>query len=978
MRPVRPARLPRALAIVLAALTLAGPGGRAFASSVYLPGLAFRVLVTPHFRIYFHQGEDRQARRLAGIAESVREELQARTRLAAPAVTHVVLASQDDNPNGSATPFPYPTVRLAAAWPATSDLIGNTDDWLRLVFIHEYTHILQLEQARGWARVARALLGRSPLSFPNLFLPQWQIEGYATWWESRLTGRGRLHGGDASAIVRERSGARTLPLDRANGGVVQWPGGNIQYLEGAWFFDSLVAQFGEEALGTLNRSTAGRIPYLSAPAFRSTFDRSVSDLWRSFQQDLASKRAADVAGTHPAGVARRTRDGSWVGAVRFDEAGARIFYSLRDPDGFPSIRVVNVSGAPAGPGATSLVRNRFGGQALSVRLGVMAFDEVELRENAALRSDLHLMDLGTGRSWRATRDARALEPDLSPDGRRLACVRVGDDGTRALAVYEVEREARGEVRLRPAPTSIPPEGATFGAPRWSPDGSQLAAERRLAGGPSQVVVVDVGSGRATVVVESPRGRVMGPAWMPGGDRVVFASDDDGLFQLHEVTLASGAVRQLTFLPGGATSPDVSPDGRMVAFASVGPEGYDVYTMALSGGSEDPPSAGGGTGDGTGGSTDPPATSTPDPTVAVKRYSPLPTLLPRTWTPLSGSKDGQLQLGVGVAGQDVLARHAWAASALWRLGADNGSGAPAGRPDWTASYVYDRWRPAFIVSASDKTSLLTLPRLGRAPLPAALREQDLTAGISVPFQQIRFSQVWQGAFNAGTDTLSSGAASERHRRPALRAAWAFNSGKQYGWSISTEDGVAAALTSEQVRSVLGADGDADAFTAEVRAYWRPGRAHAVLAARGGFGTAAGNEAVRRRFTLGGSTQASSLIDFGSDVFRLLRGFDVVARGRRIGVASLEWRQPLLRVERGWGVVPLLLRTVHGAVFVDAGQAWDAGFSLRDVKSSVGVEASADVVAGFVIPLTLTVGTAWTRDPTSNRSGVAGYVRIGPSF
>ena len=47
----------------------------ATAASVYQPRLAFRVLATPHFRIYYHQGGEAQARRLAGIAESVRAEL---------------------------------------------------------------------------------------------------------------------------------------------------------------------------------------------------------------------------------------------------------------------------------------------------------------------------------------------------------------------------------------------------------------------------------------------------------------------------------------------------------------------------------------------------------------------------------------------------------------------------------------------------------------------------------------------------------------------------------------------------------------------------------------------------------------------------------------------------------------------------------------------------------------------------------------
>ena len=43
--------------------------GRATAASLHDPALRFRTTRTPHFIVYFHQGEDDTARRLAAIAE---------------------------------------------------------------------------------------------------------------------------------------------------------------------------------------------------------------------------------------------------------------------------------------------------------------------------------------------------------------------------------------------------------------------------------------------------------------------------------------------------------------------------------------------------------------------------------------------------------------------------------------------------------------------------------------------------------------------------------------------------------------------------------------------------------------------------------------------------------------------------------------------------------------------------------------------
>ena len=72
-------------------------------------------------------------------------------------------------------------------------------------------------------------------------------------------------------------------------------------------------------------------------------------------------------------------------------------------------------------------------------------------------------------------------------------------------------------------------------------------------------------------------------------------------------------------------------------------------------------------------------------------------------------------------------------------------------------------------------------------------------------------------------------------------------------------------------------------------------------------------------------------------------------------------------------------LHVAPFVDAGDAWTRSASLSDVKLSWGAELSSDVVAGYVLPLTLTAGVGWGHDgagryPDSRQT----YVRLGYGF
>ena len=160
----------------------------------------------------------------------------------------------------------------------------------------------------------------------------------------------------------------------------------------------------------------------------------------------------------------------------------------------------------------------------------------------------------------------------------------------------------------------------------------------------------------------------------------------------------------------------------------------------------------------------------------------------------------------------------------------------------------------------------------------------------------------------------------------------------------------------------------------------GLPHAVLAVRAAGAVSRGDPGVRRLFRLGGDQGNALLGDFGSDAVSLLRGFeDSVFSGTHVALVNVEARVPLGWPERGAGSWPLFLRSLHATAFGDFGNAWTASSSLADWKRGLGVELAADVVAGFGLPLTWSVGAAWGHDgagraPDERRV----YVRVGRSF
>jgi hypothetical protein len=916
-------------------------------STRYDPRLRFRTLSTPRFHIHYHQGGEAQARRLALIAERVAARLD--ETLGPPSGrVHVVLVDQSDLSNGWATPLPYNLIEITAATPDPTSFIGNTDDWLELVFTHEYTHVVHLSRSAGWIGGLRRGFGRMPLLFPNLYLPLWQIEGIATFEESAVTGQGRVPAGDFRTLLDQAAGGmRFEPLDRAGGGLVDWPSGTTPYLYGGYFHAYLVSRFGEHALRRLTDETARRVPYLGAPSFKRVFGRSLGDLWEDFA--AASHRDAGPDRGTPA---RLTDHGFTVTGPRFAPDG-RLFYSVVNPHGFPAMLARTPDGA-----RTVEITSRYLGSGLAFAGGIVVFDQAEIVNHVGLQSDLHAVSVAGGRSWRLTRNARAADPDVSPDGVTIACT-VQRADRRDLATLRMP-ERRGSTGVPEVMLSEPE--THFASPRWSPDGRWIAVERTRHGAAGEIVLVDPIERRVVrTLAGSSRGRSVSPAWMSGG-RVVFASDRDGRgFRLFSTDVEGRDTRQLAGTGASAQFPAISGDGRTLVFVGYTVEGYDLFSIPLDAAQWEPVPP----------SLEPATAAVPhDPdagtTTAEASYAPWRWMAPRFWTPTIESDNDEIVVGAATASADALGRHLYAGEIGWA--------ASRGRPDWQVAYAYDRWWPTIFANVADDTDPW---REGEA------RTAEVNAGLVLPFRRVRWSQSGLVALHASTDTAECASCAppidERVDRRAVRTGWAVNAARAYGYSISLEEGWRATVTSELTREALGSDADSGSATIDLRGYVPVRPRHGVVAARAAAATSWGDERTRREFTATGNGPQPGGFRFGFDAIGLLRGLDEGdLAGAHAAVVNLDYRFPLARIDRGTGTWPLFVRAFHGAVFVDAGNAWTDRFAVKDVRVSLGAELSLDAVVGFVLPVTFTSGVAWREGPDGGAHGAVAFGRIGRAF
>ena len=178
-----------------------------------------------------------------------------------------------------------------------------------------------------------------------------------------------------------------------------------------------------------------------------------------------------------------------------------------------------------------------------------------------------------------------FNPVWSPDGSKIAFVGVAA-GQSDLYYYDL-----GEKQL----TRITNDGFSCDDPSWSPDSRSLifAADRgdslriRDYNPPVQMWKVDyhemhlyriqLGDTVCQRLTTSPFNERY-PIYTPDGQYIIYASDDNGIYNLYRRNVATGETKAITNCLTGCTQPSYSLKTQRLTFTSLYHGGYDVYLI----------------------------------------------------------------------------------------------------------------------------------------------------------------------------------------------------------------------------------------------------------------------------------------------------------------------------------------------------------------------------------------------------------------
>lgn len=962
-------RLRRRLIPVLAvflALSFLRPSG--VSAGLTDPKLHWKTVKTEHFAFTYYEGEEKVVERLVAMAEDVYRRITGKFDAHPWGRTEVVVVDNHDLANGFTLVIPYNIVVLRAVPPFADSTLANYDDWLRDLFIHEYTHVVHITDTRYPAKALKFVVGK--LMAPNGLTPGWVTEGIATYFETEQTTKGRGRSAFTDMLLRtDILNGRFQKIDEMAGTKYEWPAWQAQYLYGVGFWQFLAEKYGESKMIEFSHHYGSSLRFfmLNSQARRSyrkertpeeeklcsethwtdrgtyktkrtypeTCDdegRSFLKLWEEWRDELTKRygetKAAVLAAGLKEGDAYLTPDkGGSYSMPTFSPDGKKLAYVATSIHHRSELRLKDL----ATQKERVLLKGRDPQQMSFSPDGeelVLSYVTTYQRYNQF--SDLFEIDLKTSKMKQLTHGARARDPDVNHDGKIVASVQKTGDAE--LGVFDPKtKEWRTIFRA-----------TQFDHPRWMPNGRDVVVSVHK-NGQRDLWVIDSESGEGSRITDD--GAIEDRPVIDREERVVYyVSDKSGIANVYRYDPYTKSNKPVTNVLTGAFAPSFSPDGQIV-YQYYNGKGFEIRkTEARAVGGELPAAAAGPApvpsetraGDRAEGAESSTLLS------GAKKYSPFPKLLiPRYILPNVSLIDGAVFASATLSNFDPLQRHYWFGDVTYRsdnqfVGFDFG-------------YSYNRYRPSFSVGISDFTvNYGDVFGLGSDFFEERRR---VYGGVSVPLGSHRASLQYFFEDRTEESGLPPGTTlSTLGHYAGFLAYYNYTRLRGTAAAISPEGGDRVTIGVEGTNSILGSSNNLEQFVVggDFRKYiLMPYSQHHVIALRAAGGAAFGDKLLQGNFVLGGSLGESFITGSSTRLFTL-RGLPLATFSRdRAWVASAEYRLPLFRLQRGLGTIPLALNSAHLAFFTDVGDAFNNP-SFRPMLG-IGAEIRGDFVIAYHLPL-----------------------------
>ncbi len=557
-------------------------------------GLHWYRLKTPHFRVLYPEGFEQRAQETAHRLEQVYEPVSASLERK-PRPISVLLQNQTTINNGYVTLLPRKS-EFFTATPQAPSLTG-TNQWLDLLAVHEYRHVVQYEKAlQGFTGLVHTLFGNYAQAGLMLGVPDWFAEGDAVGTETLLTrsGRGRIPNFDLGMRANRLSGQHFNYAKAVAGSYRD----NVpdHYVLGYFLSTNLKNNYGINAWSSvLNR-------YYAFPLYPFSFSNSLKSVTKYRVEELYRRTMADLDETlrKQQENLRLTPARPFAAQPEKELDGKVVFTNYQYPQYLSDSSVIAVKSglgditqlvalSPSGKEQKLFVPGLFNDSEYFSAGGNKACwleYRYQPRWNMKVWSEIRVLDLKTGKLFgpygqRFSEKSRYTAVSLSPDGSRIVAVENTPEGLNKLVI--IEAEAGGIVKVIDNPAND-----IYLHPRWKADNQTIIVITQKRGEQSApagktIQAINYESGTKTDVLPLTQENISHP--QPWGDYVLYNSPQSGIDNIYAVDTRTGQTFQVTSRPFGAYQAAVSPDQKRMVFQDFMADrrkgtGFRIAEMAL--------------------------------------------------------------------------------------------------------------------------------------------------------------------------------------------------------------------------------------------------------------------------------------------------------------------------------------------------------------------------------------------------------------
>lgn len=534
------------------------------------PGLRWQQLQTPRFQVLFPQGYEEQAQRTANVLEHIDSAVSTTLGEAPPRVS-VILQNRTSVSNGFVTLAPQRS-EFFTSGPQDYTLLG-TNNWLDLLAVHEYRHVVQFAKSKtGFNKLIYLGGGEQGLAqVASWQVPSWFWEGDATVIETALTNSGR------GRIPHFYRNFRATLLSK---GIADYDQQYLlsfkhfypsHYVLGYQYVSWLRQEYGAGIWSDITESTFNNPFRTFSTAINKHTGAHVNAQYMEMMRALRSQwqQEQEALQLTKATVLNQVRPGATYTEYLYPQPlpDGRVLALKNGLGDIDELVAIGPDGEETRLHQPGILND---GGLLSTSAGKVAWNEYEFHPRWRMvdYSVVKLFDLSTGKVKRLSKKSRYHGAGLSPKGDKVLTLEMPINEPPHYVILDAET---GAVQQQ-----IPnPLGAVYLSGRWA--GDQILAIRHH-NRTHAMVLIDPDSGAERVLYNAGAVNISHPVqW---GDYVLYNSPESGIDQVYAISTNSQERYRITQRPYGAYNGMPGPEGKQLLFSDFTADGMNVARMPL--------------------------------------------------------------------------------------------------------------------------------------------------------------------------------------------------------------------------------------------------------------------------------------------------------------------------------------------------------------------------------------------------------------